>query len=198
LTTSNAHCLRENVLRNGAADRIMVTQAAVSDKRGEVPLTDNGPYSSSSAEADLMCPAVTLDDYLEEPVAFLKVDTEGYEPHVFAGARHFLERHRPLVLSEFNGWWYIEHGYSSIVFAEALYGFADILGIYHQEAFLPAPANGVELAWVNLTQHASITDVLLRPRSMVPSLRDMTDASVRFKINRPSPDSVNFAAGSRR
>lgn len=171
---TNGHCLRENVFKNGFSDRIIVTQAAVGDKHGEIALTDNGPYSSSSAEANVMCPVVTLDEYIDEPAAFLKIDTEGYEPHVFAGARHFLQRHRPLILSEFNGFWYIEHGYNPIAFAEALYGFNDVLGVYHMEQFHSAPSTGSTLAWVNLTQHGSVTDLLLRPRSEVPPLAAMT------------------------
>ncbi len=44
--------------------------------------------------------AVALDDLELDQVALLKVDVEGHEPQVLAGARRTLERWRPLVVLE--------------------------------------------------------------------------------------------------
>lgn len=46
-------------------------------------------------------PLVTLDSFNYERVDFLKVDVEGMEIEVLAGARELLEKHRPVLLLEY-------------------------------------------------------------------------------------------------
>lgn len=50
----------------------------------------------------------TIDELVESlalpRVDFIKIDTEGFEPHVFAGARRTIERFRPIIYFEFNAW----------------------------------------------------------------------------------------------
>jgi FkbM family methyltransferase len=45
-------------------------------------------------------PVRTLDSYALEGVDFIKIDVEGHEPEVLAGALDTLERNRPVVLAE--------------------------------------------------------------------------------------------------
>lgn len=45
---------------------------------------------------------IRLDDLELDNVAFLKIDVEGWEPNVLAGAVQTIERCRPLVMVEFN------------------------------------------------------------------------------------------------
>ena len=49
-----------------------------------------------------------LDDVMASAsvghVDFIKIDVEGFEPHVLHGARQTLERHRPTVVLELNHW----------------------------------------------------------------------------------------------
>ena len=49
-------------------------------------------------------PTVTLDETDLPPVAFIKIDAEGHDPDVLAGARRLLARDRPLVYTEVNIW----------------------------------------------------------------------------------------------
>lgn len=48
-------------------------------------------------------PVRTLDSYALEPLV-IKVDAEGYELKVLQGAKHTLEKHKPLLLIENNDW----------------------------------------------------------------------------------------------
>lgn len=73
-----------------------VVEAIVGDKPGKFQISNNGPWSSvgdiAHATDMVWSKVVTLDDYADEPVAFLKIDTEGYEPYVFAGAAKLFQR----------------------------------------------------------------------------------------------------------
>ncbi|HYO81302.1 MAG TPA: FkbM family methyltransferase [Bryobacteraceae bacterium] len=168
----NAEFLRAN-LRVNRIENVEVVEAAVSDVAGVLPLSNNGPYSMVAPGSNLHCRSVTLDEYVREPVAFIKIDVEGYEPNVFAGARRVFAEHRPLVLIEFNTWCMLVHGYNPVAFSAAIWSACDVLALYFMDQALPAPGNPHELAHQNIVAHGSVTDVLLRPRTELPGLDDM-------------------------
>jgi FkbM family methyltransferase len=97
-----------------------VIEAALSDAVGNVVLSDLGNAANSGArfthpdrallEGLVHGPdprfgtvrALRWDDeYLATPVGLVKIDIEGFEPHALRGMEQSIERHRPLVLSEF-------------------------------------------------------------------------------------------------
>ncbi len=99
---------------------VEVIQAALSDARGELVLTDLGNPANSGArfthrdrallERLVHGPEPTFgtvrafrwdDERLETGLDLVKIDIEGYEPFALAGMEKSLERHRPVVLSEF-------------------------------------------------------------------------------------------------
>ncbi len=43
-----------------------------------------------------------MDDLIKEKADFIKIDTEGAEGLVLCGAKSLIERHRPVVVSEFS------------------------------------------------------------------------------------------------
>lgn len=49
---------------------------------------------------EVPCRLVRLDDLLDEPIGFLKVDVEGHELAVLQGAAGLIARHRPVLLVE--------------------------------------------------------------------------------------------------
>jgi FkbM family methyltransferase len=93
---------------------LSVVNVALADRVGEVTFWTAEPGYGSIAKGSLVgrpegraitVPATTLDALLEAEkgtVAFLKVDVEGAELQVLAGAQRFLRRHRPLVAIEIN------------------------------------------------------------------------------------------------
>jgi FkbM family methyltransferase len=168
----NAECLRHNVKTNSIAN-VEVIEAAVSDRHGVLPMTNNGPWSSVWDGSPLQVRAIILDDFIDRKVAFVKIDTEGYEPHVFAGARRLFAKYKPLIHVEFNTWFLLLHHYDPIEFAKAIWSSCEVLGMYHSENFLPPPADALGIVHDNIAAHGSITDLLLRPRSEIPELGAM-------------------------
>ncbi|HEY3842829.1 MAG TPA: FkbM family methyltransferase [Acidimicrobiales bacterium] len=93
------------------ADNIDVLPLAASDRRGwnyfSAHVGSNGGFIAS-ARGDLLdgrgtvVASFPLDDLVEGPVHFIKLDVEGAEGLVLAGAKRLLERDRPIVVSELS------------------------------------------------------------------------------------------------
>lgn len=101
------HCLLTvNLLLNDMAERTSVRKVAVSDGPGEVYMeadwADNlGGMTVSSRNRGELVRLTTLDaELLDEDVSFLKIDVEGLELKVLAGATETINRCRPTVLIE--------------------------------------------------------------------------------------------------
>lgn len=96
--------LELNVALNGLADRVTIHPVGLSDKPGRasvhLPYANLGGASlevSDSGEFEI----VTGDSVLaDEPVSFIKIDTEGLEMQVLAGMRETIVRHRPVIFVE--------------------------------------------------------------------------------------------------
>jgi FkbM family methyltransferase len=107
--------LRRNVLRNGL-NQVELINAAVSDTSGVLDFFVAGdprefhwgdtavrqPWHDRERWKTLKVPAVALKDFLSEPVHFLKIDVEGFERQVLAGAAANLNRVQEVVF-EFHG-----------------------------------------------------------------------------------------------
>jgi FkbM family methyltransferase len=101
--------LAANVGRNGLKN-VALNQAAVSDAAGEMNLYLNresalaslGQTGRGKTVGTASVRVVTLDDYARErniaAIDFLKIDVEGYEPKVLAGARELLRRSPEVVV----------------------------------------------------------------------------------------------------
>jgi FkbM family methyltransferase len=168
----NVRCLRQNIATNGISN-ITVLEAAASNNRDLIPMASSGPYSSFTPGSSLLCPTIMLDDFAGQNVAFVKIDTEGFEPNVLDGARALLDRDKPLVLAEFNSWWMMVHGYNPIAVSTALFNSFDILGFYHLDALSPLPSQTIGIAHTNIMEHKCISDVLMRPRAPLPAFAAM-------------------------
>jgi FkbM family methyltransferase len=75
------------------------TLHAVSRSSGNSSILGRGPASVSVEVA-------RLDDVAavwERPVSLIKIDTEGYEPEVLAGAQRLIEEQRPVLYIEMGG-----------------------------------------------------------------------------------------------
>ncbi|WP_298748216.1 FkbM family methyltransferase [uncultured Brevundimonas sp.] len=89
-------------------NNVMVEQAGVSDRAGELALyvpSVNSPEASLlpiEGAATVTVPVVALDDYFTpgERLRMLKVDVEGAELDVFRGAERILREDRPVILFE--------------------------------------------------------------------------------------------------
>lgn len=93
-------------------------------------------------------PMWTLDGLIQEtdrPLAFLKIDVEGYEPQVLRGAEVTLRERKPLVLCEFN----------DILLRDAGSSSRELLEMFGERGYVPVtpppPLTG------------QVVDLLLRP-----------------------------------
>jgi FkbM family methyltransferase len=96
---ANVQLLIENMAQ---FPTVKVHPVALSDRRRGVHLaTTPGNYGHTYiADEGVFAPAFALDDYNLEDVRLIKIDVEGHEPEVLAGARETIERWRPLILIE--------------------------------------------------------------------------------------------------
>lgn len=105
--------LVENVEINGLTS-VRVCPCAVGSEAAMVPMTmgedttDRVVTAAESGRPVQLVPQVTLDGELEGGaldgcrVALVKIDVEGLEPEVLAGARRLIENQRPVLLIENN------------------------------------------------------------------------------------------------
>jgi FkbM family methyltransferase len=143
--------------------------------------TSDYEYALSRDFQPLKVPITTLDSYLEETkpserVVLVKIDVEGFEPNVLAGARRLIEQQRPLIWMEFNSITLnVAQGYSPMAFARALFDCFEVLRMDDHGTLRPIPSAGT-LVHDNITLHGSIEDVVLRPRTTckIPDVVAMT------------------------
>ena len=108
--------LRGNITRNGCDDRVVVFEGVASHSAGSFLLNyvpGKEEYSSlgkivhPSVAAETCCqlqvPADTIDSLTEKfglNPGLIKIDTEGSEEHVLAGAANTMRKHRPVIVCE--------------------------------------------------------------------------------------------------
>lgn len=128
--TANAlRHLHANLDRNGIQDRVVVFEGVVTDHDGTSAVhTIEGneeystigrmahPFAAGAAVTSVEVEAATLDTLVERfslDPGFVKVDVEGAEASVFAGASHLLSHARPIVLSELSDFMLRQNGSSA-------------------------------------------------------------------------------------
>jgi FkbM family methyltransferase len=113
---ANADLLQRSIAENRFEDRVVLQRAAVGAATGVARLTfpretlnTGGAYllppGTAPMDGNLDAPTriVALDEVVvRRPVRFVKLDVEGAEPQVAAGAARTLREDRPIVLSELH------------------------------------------------------------------------------------------------
>jgi len=113
--------LVENLERN-RIHNVLPIRVALSNTAGSVRLLEDEEFmagtrivapDAATAAPGVEVQASTLDDLLERAgvaaVDLIKIDVEGHEPEVLAGAAVTLARHRPLCIVEFNSYAMVYH-----------------------------------------------------------------------------------------
>jgi FkbM family methyltransferase len=117
---ANFEMLQHNVLANKLDHRVSLRQAALSDHEATVDLAISSTHpgthrvirdpsggeccASGLGRNTIQVPATTLQSVLDEEcidlgrVGLVWIDTEGYEPHVLAGAASLLESNVPVLI----------------------------------------------------------------------------------------------------
>jgi FkbM family methyltransferase len=100
--TLNLAALKNNVIRHGG-DKIKIVAGAVGKETGEVQfIHDNSCVGSkiteNAAYGTLTVPMISIDDYVKNhdiAPSFVKIDVEGNEMDVLAGAKETLVKYKP-------------------------------------------------------------------------------------------------------
>jgi FkbM family methyltransferase len=109
----NFRRLAANVRRHGVAARTALVQAAAGDSDGAVPLWRNErhhgdhrvatPAFAAGHSGFVDVPLVALDTFAREridgPIAFVKIDVQGFEPSVLRGMEAILDANPTLVVA---------------------------------------------------------------------------------------------------
>ena len=173
----NAHYLRENVRLN-EVDNVVIVETAVGEGDGVVSfhLAPSGAHSSvirgkaPKAPNIADVPIISLDNWATANriarVDFIKIDVEGYEQNVLAGAANLLADQRPLVLMEFNSVTIaFEARLSPLVFVESLISAFDIFSVAEDANLVPITNADLRgFVFKNMTEHGCVDDIFLRPR----------------------------------
>jgi len=180
----NIDYLRRNLASNGITN-VEVVAAAVSDRPSTLGFHEAqfGAGSHVVAAGHLRgetiqaidVPAVTLDDALTAPVSFIKIDAEGHEPDVIAGARAVLARDKPLIYTEINIWCLSAFaGHSPGAFVRTLFRAFDVSTPQPDGTVVPLP-DGYGFLHDLIVHNRGMADVVLRPRPNVamPTLAEL-------------------------
>jgi FkbM family methyltransferase len=118
--------IKQNEIRN-----VTPLQIALTDSKGHVAFNpdsafghllhqDNQNFGSISVEAttlDLLVESLNL-----QKVDFIKIDVEGFEPNVIAGAKKTIARFQPMIYCELNSWCLLDHGgHNPLDFVETIF-----------------------------------------------------------------------------
>lgn len=94
-------------VRINRLSNVKIIQAAVYDRSGLNGFTTDRPQTENSVTSPdrttLCVPALRLDDVRLPPAALIKIDVEGAEAAVLAGAAHMLHVGRPVVFVALHG-----------------------------------------------------------------------------------------------
>jgi FkbM family methyltransferase len=117
-SAENVALLRASVARNGFRN-VRVIQAVASNEPGQIHFHPHGPWGQvvleDEADGSVAVAALTVDELVQElgwlPLAFVKMDVEGWEMQVLDGMRQVLgSPQAPPVLYECNGHTLLPYG----------------------------------------------------------------------------------------
>jgi len=165
----NAAFFRENL---SAEQRVRLVASGVAEEAGELRFLVHAGANCHAVSEDYLfaetgsftsVPVVTLDDeFPTGDVSFIKIDVEGFEPHVLAGARNLIARCRPWLWMEFNSVALnVAHGYSPMAFATGLFKTFEVF--YWEDGALVPVAGPDALVHDNMVKRQSVQDVVLKP-----------------------------------
>jgi len=105
--TRSVQLLKQSATANHFAN-IEIHQMAVADQNGEVTFSlddsNGGIHRGQLGVSAVLVPAIKLDDFLQAipKIDLVKIDIEGAEGLAILGMRQLLQKHRPILFTEFT------------------------------------------------------------------------------------------------
>ncbi len=100
--------LFKNVEENNLKNVVLINKA-VSDKEGEEYfMVDNENFGNhkivtSNQKQVTRIKTIKLDQEIQEKIDLMKIDVQGHEPQVIAGAKNIIKKYSPILFLEYNG-----------------------------------------------------------------------------------------------
>lgn len=169
---ANCDVIRKNVALNHLDGRVMLENCALGAETGSVVMhVEAGGVGNAAADVagsgtEAGVPMRTLDSFeIPGKCSFVKMDVEGFEMNVLAGASRFIRTHRPVIIGEFSPQWFKNRG----VPADAVERWADANGyaviglrLIHRRWYAAPSLERVAASEVD-PKPGSVDDVLLCP-----------------------------------
>ena len=181
----NLRHLHQNLARNGVTN-VTVHETAVSERSAELRFHEaqfgagsqvvTSDHIAFEGIPTIAVRAITLDNQNLPPIAFIKLDVEGHEPEVLAGARGLLARDRPLIFSEVNIWCLCAFGgHSPGAYLRTLCGAFETWELDKGGVLTPI-SNTHKFLHDLIVFRRGITDIVLRPREAqrMPTLPELS------------------------
>jgi FkbM family methyltransferase len=179
----NLRWLRRNIEANRLTN-CTVVESAVGSTIGTVRFSEARAWGSITRDQDagVAVPITTLDAFVEScpeiaKVDLIKIDVEGFEPHVLAGSAAIQQAHRPAIWMEFNSWALMTAGRTNpMTFASALWQTMNVKILNDDGIPVHAPEPRMFLHQ-HLLKRGSVEDILLglSRHSTPPAITDMID-----------------------
>ena len=140
--------MRQNEIKN-----VSPFQIALSDNQGQVAFNPDSAFGHLLHEDNqnfggISVETTTLDLLVErldlKQVDFIKIDVEGFEPNVIAGAKKTIARFQPMIYCELNSWCLLDHGgHNPLDFVETIFDdfeFVYMVNRKHKSSLVVFPA----------------------------------------------------------
>jgi FkbM family methyltransferase len=181
----NLAFLRRNLVMNNISN-VEVVAAAASDRPGSMQfhvsqfgagshVVATGHVAGSVIQTTEVA-ALPLDSQNLPKISFIKLDAEGHEPNVLAGAKSLLERDRPLIFTEVNVWCLCAFaGHSPGALVRTLWQSFDVAQAEPDGSLTPLP-DGYGFLYQTIVHNSGVADIVLRPRPgmSMPTLAELS------------------------
>ena len=105
---ANYEMLTRNVRENRIEARVVGYPLAGSNKPATIEvsmLSNMMVLGDVEGTQKVSIQSVRIDDVVQEPIDFIKMDIEGHEPSALAGMAGIINAHRPIIVTEANEYW---------------------------------------------------------------------------------------------
>lgn len=196
--------VQENILAN-----VKTWNFAVGSAPGSAHFSGSSAYGFISDDRNAPeVEIITIDDFVKahdlERVDLIKIDVEGFEPHVIKGALKTIERFNPIVYMEFNSWALLSAGRANPRdFLDMLFEYFAEIHVVDAGGFRPG-VSALHVLHDNIVNGGSVDDLIMlkKPRTLVKpepkktvSITDMYETISKVR-NSPLSGIRKFFAGA--